>query len=76
MTTLRPNSLVLYKNRPAKVQHSSDKLEIELEDGRQLKVRPKDIALLHAGPLVMLPPGVALLFPRLTPPLSDTKSLD
>lgn len=54
MTTPRPNSLVLYKNRPAKVQHSGDKLEIELEDGRQLKVRPKDIALLHAGPLTSL----------------------
>lgn len=46
-----PNSLVLYKSRPALVVRSGDKLEIELEDGKQLKVRPKDVALLHPGPL-------------------------
>jgi exoribonuclease-2 len=46
-----PNSLVLYKSRPALVIRSGDKLEIELEGGKQLKVRPKDVALLHPGPL-------------------------
>ncbi|MCB0209833.1 MAG: RNB domain-containing ribonuclease [Anaerolineae bacterium] len=54
MTTLHPNSLVLYKNRPAKVLHSGDKVEIKLEDGRSLKVRPKDITLLHPGPIATL----------------------
>ncbi|MCB0194864.1 MAG: RNB domain-containing ribonuclease [Anaerolineae bacterium] len=51
MTILHPNSLVLYKNRPAKVLHSGDKVEIKLEDGRSLKVRPKDVTLLHPGPI-------------------------
>ena len=45
------NSLVLYKNGPARVVAISDKLDIELEDGRSLRVRPKDVLLLHPGPL-------------------------
>lgn len=45
------NSLVLYKNSPARVTALGDKLDIELEDGRSLRVRPKDVALLHPGPL-------------------------
>jgi exoribonuclease-2 len=48
---LRPDSLVLFKNRPARVLQAGDSLEIELENGRTLKVRPKDVALLHPGPL-------------------------
>jgi exoribonuclease-2 len=45
------NSLVLYKNGPARVAVLGDKLDIELEDGRSLRVRPKDVLLLHPGPL-------------------------
>lgn len=45
------NSLVLYKNRAAWVKQSSDKLEIEQQDGKTVKVRPKDVDLLHPGPL-------------------------
>lgn len=45
------HSLALYKNGPARVVTLGDKLEIELEDGRTLRVRPKDIALLHPGPV-------------------------
>lgn len=52
---LHPDSLVLYKNRPARVRRVGDrigdKLEIELEAGEGLKVRPKDVTLLHPGPL-------------------------
>ena len=48
--TLQQHSLVLYKNRPALVERIGDKLEIKLEDGRALKVRPKDVLLLHPGP--------------------------
>lgn len=44
------NSLVLYKNSPARVAALGDKLDIELEDGRSLRVRPKDVLLLHPGP--------------------------
>lgn len=51
---LRPNSLVLFKNRPARVLQAGDNLEIELENGRMLKVRTKDVALLHPGPLQSL----------------------
>lgn len=50
MTTLQ-GSLVLYKNRPARIMQAGEKLEIELEEGKALKVRPKDIMLLHPGPL-------------------------
>ena len=45
------HSLVLYKNGPARVAALGDKLDIELEDGRSLRVRPKDVLLLHPGPL-------------------------
>lgn len=45
------NSLVLYKNGPARVAAMGDKLDIELEDGRSLRVRPKDVVLLHPGPV-------------------------
>ena len=48
---LHPNSLVLFKNRPARVLQAGDSLEIELENSKTLKVRPKDVALLHPGPL-------------------------
>jgi len=56
------NSLVLYKNGPARVTAIGDKLEIALLDGRSLRVRPKDVMLLHPGPLADLrdlaaPPG-------------------
>ena len=50
-TALQPDSLVLFKNRPARVLLAGDSLEIELENGKTLKVRHKDVALLHPGPL-------------------------
>ena len=53
-TTLPPDSLVLFKNRPARVLQAGDSLEIQLENGRSLKVRPKDVASLHPGPLSSL----------------------
>ena len=53
-SALRPDSLVLFRNRPARVLRAGDNLEIELENGRSLKVRPKDVASLHPGPLSSL----------------------
>lgn len=53
MPALNPilNSLVLYKNRPARVSTLNDKkIEIILEDGQSTNVRPKDITVLHPGP--------------------------
>ncbi len=51
-----PKSLALYKNRPALVLESHERLEIRLEDGTLVKVREKDIEALHDGPLASLPP--------------------
>ncbi len=48
------NSLVLYKTYPARVMAVSEKIEIELPAGQQKRVRPKDITLLHNGPITSL----------------------
>jgi exoribonuclease-2 len=48
---LRQDSLVLYKARPARVRRVGKKLEIELEQGETLSVRPKDVLVLHPGPV-------------------------
>jgi len=56
MPDCRPvqNALVLYKIRPALVIAVGEKVEIQLEGGASKRVRPKDITLLHPGPLVNL----------------------
>ena len=54
MTDLPKNSLVLYKQRPARVCETGQKLDIELEAGGTKSVRPKDVVLLHPGPLASL----------------------
>lgn len=43
-------SLVLYKNRPAVVSAVGEKLSIALSGGESVKVREKDVELLHPGP--------------------------
>ncbi len=60
--SIRLKSLVLYKNKPALILNIGDKLEITLDTGKTLKVREKDITLLHPGPAANLsslshPPG-------------------
>ncbi len=45
------DSLVLYKSRAARVVSLGEKIEIELNGGQRKRVRPKDIVLLHPGPL-------------------------
>lgn len=51
----REGSLVLYKHNPARVASvGAKKLTIALEDGETLRVRPKDVTLLHPGPLESL----------------------
>ena len=48
---IKEKSLALYKNRPAVVSgYDGDKILISLTDGSTVKVRPKDIETLHAGP--------------------------
>ncbi len=49
--TIRVESLVLYKTRPAIVRQVADKkLTIEFADDTRTSVRPKDVGLLHPGP--------------------------
>ncbi len=52
--TLQKNSLVLYKEQPAHIKTMGDKLNIELQSGKTVKVRPKDVTVLHPGPLKSL----------------------
>jgi exoribonuclease-2 len=44
-------SLILYKEQPGIVVQAGKKLTIELADGQSLTVRPKDVLLLHPGPI-------------------------
>ena len=48
------DSLVLYKSGPARVKSIGPKIELELAGGKTLSVRPKDVLLLHPGPLTNL----------------------
>lgn len=52
--TIKPASLVLYKGRPARVQQVGKKIDLQVEGGESVSVRPKDITLLHPGPLQSL----------------------
>ncbi|MCL1960105.1 MAG: ribonuclease II, partial [Spirochaetes bacterium] len=46
------NALVVYKNKPALVKEVADgKYSISLQDGTQVKVRDKDVELIHPGPV-------------------------
>ncbi|MFO7679194.1 MAG: RNB domain-containing ribonuclease, partial [Chloroflexota bacterium] len=49
------NSLVLYKNKPARVLTAGDKkIEIDVAEQGKISVRPKDVMLLHPGPVASL----------------------
>ncbi|MBT8420102.1 MAG: RNB domain-containing ribonuclease [Gammaproteobacteria bacterium] len=48
---LLQNSLVSYKRKPARVVTVADKLEIVLDNGQTCRVRPKDVLLIHPGPV-------------------------
>lgn len=56
MNSLRPtvSSLVLYKSRPARVLATGEKIEIDVGGGATKRVRPKDIDVLHPGPIQSL----------------------
>ena len=51
---LQKHSLVIYKNRPAVVTQMGKKITLLLESGETLQVRPKDVTLIHPGPLESL----------------------
>ena len=61
---LRVNSFVLYKNRPARVTEvATKKITVDVARSKPVSVRPKDVTLLHIGPLASLA--------QLTPPDGD-----
>lgn len=51
-TLLKQNCLLLYKNKPARLVKPGDKkIEIEISGTGKANVRPKDVTMLHPGPL-------------------------
>lgn len=54
MSDVAAGALVLYKGQPAIVGQAGRKLDIRLNSGQTVSVRPKDIALLHPGPIASL----------------------
>ncbi|AEF81542.1 ribonuclease catalytic domain-containing protein [Leadbettera azotonutricia] len=46
-------SLVIYKSKPALVVAAGDKIDISVLGGEKLKVREKDIELIHPGPCTL-----------------------
>lgn len=47
------DALVIYKGKPALARGAGDKLLLELPSGERLRVRPKDVLLLHPGPALL-----------------------
>ncbi|MDR2717537.1 MAG: RNB domain-containing ribonuclease [Treponema sp.] len=49
---INENALAVYKNKPALVKEKTqDKIVIALSDGASIKVREKDIEIIHPGPV-------------------------
>ncbi len=62
---LKPGTLVCYRRRSARILAlEGEKIEIAVEGGETVRVRPKDIEFVHSGPATTLPPPV----PKLLPP--------
>lgn len=53
-SSLRAGALVLYKSQPALIASIGEKIDIRVPSGKDRKVRPKDVLLLHPGPLQSL----------------------
>ncbi len=47
----KADALALYKSGPARITAVTDKIEIQLPNGKSKRVRGKDILLLHPGPV-------------------------
>ncbi|HCO48592.1 MAG TPA: exoribonuclease II, partial [Spirochaetaceae bacterium] len=53
---IAPGSLVLFKTQLARIASCAEgRLLLELESGETMKVREKDISLLHPGPVNRIP---------------------
>lgn len=48
-------SLVFFKNKPAVASRDGDRIELCFSDGSTLRVRDKDVELLHQGPVRTVP---------------------
>jgi len=48
-------ALVLFKNRPAIAKRDGDRIELTFESGALVRVRDKDVELLHGGPVKKIP---------------------
>lgn len=48
---INKGALVVFRQEPAKVIQTGDRWEIELRNGEVLRVRPKDVFVLHPGPV-------------------------
>lgn len=61
---LKTGALAVYKGKAARIDHWADKISITTADGRSVRVREKDLVVLHPGPtpsleLTPLPVAVA-----------------
>ncbi len=56
---LREGSLLLYKGKAAIALGSGDKADIRVDGGETVKVREKDVVVLHSGPLKTFDPASA-----------------
>ncbi|GHU20978.1 exoribonuclease II [Spirochaetia bacterium] len=50
MATIPEKSLAVYKDRPARVMESGEKITIALSGGESIRVREKDITVIYPGP--------------------------
>ncbi len=51
MNNIHPGALVAFRNEPARVVRIGERWEIELSNGEVFRVRPKDVVIIHPGPI-------------------------
>jgi exoribonuclease-2 len=51
--SIKEKSLVIYKNKPAVATEVAEKISVAIAGGEKLKVREKDIELIHPGPCAL-----------------------
>jgi exoribonuclease-2 len=71
----REKSLVAYKARPAVITAIGDKIDISVMGGEKLRVREKDIELIHPGPVDISSNGFAAVAEPLSGEIRDAWEL-
>ncbi|MBN2875292.1 MAG: RNB domain-containing ribonuclease [Spirochaetales bacterium] len=56
---IRDGSLVLYKLKPAVVTRDGDRIQLSFSAGPSVRVRDKDVELIHQGPVKIVPEPAA-----------------